>query len=92
MENQQILVVDDDHEIVAAIAKILETEGYKVRKAYDGMQALEVLQQEKIHLVILDIMMPNMDGMSATIKSARKEIFPLSFYPPNQRIAIRCSD
>ncbi len=77
MENQQILVVDDDHEIVAAIAKILETEGYKVRKAYDGMQALEVLQQEKIHLVILDIMMPNMDGMSATIKIREERNIPI---------------
>ncbi len=77
MENQQILVVDDDHEIVAAIAKILETEGYKVRKAYDGMQALEVLQQEKIHLVILDIMMPNMDGMSATIKIREEKNIPI---------------
>ena len=77
MEKQQILVVDDDHDIVAAIAKNLESEGYEVWKAFDGMQALEVLQREKIYLVILDIMMPNMDGMSATIKIREERNIPI---------------
>lgn len=63
-----ILVVDDDREIVRAIAILLEKEGYQVLKAYDGMQALELIAEQKVHLVIMDVMMPKLDGLSAVLK------------------------
>lgn len=77
METSHILVVDDDREIVAAIAKNLEAEGYVVFQAYDGLQALELITREEIHLVLLDIMMPNLDGLSATMKIREKKNIPI---------------
>ena len=64
----KILVCDDEREIVDAIEIYLLNEGYEVLKAYDGVQALELLEQNEVHLVIMDIMMPNMDGIRATMK------------------------
>ena len=61
---QNILVCDDDKEIVEAIEIYLEQEGFKVFKAYDGVEALEVLKKNEIHLLIIDIMMPKLDGWS----------------------------
>lgn len=63
-----ILVCDDDKDIVDAIEIYLSQEGYHVLKAYDGEEALEILQQQSVHLLILDIMMPRLDGIHATIK------------------------
>ena len=57
-----ILVCDDDFEIVQAIQIYLERAGYSVHHAYNGQQALEVLEKQPIHLVLLDIMMPKVDG------------------------------
>jgi len=59
---QQILMVDDDHEMVALGKLILEREGYKVQFAYSGKDGLEILENNKIDLVLLDIMMLGMDG------------------------------
>ena len=67
-----ILVVDDDKEIVKAIEIYLGKENYKIYKAYDGEQALEQIKQNQIHLVILDIMMPNKDGLE-TLEEIRKD-------------------
>lgn len=64
METINILVVDDDREIVNAICKLLESEGYKTLKAYDGLDAIDILNQNTVHLIILDIMMPNQDGLN----------------------------
>mgnify|MGYP000881930124 CR=1 FL=1 len=61
-----ILVVDDDKEIVESIEIYLRNEGYKVFKAYDGLEALDILMREDIHLILMDIMMPNMDGYEFT--------------------------
>ena len=61
-----ILVCDDDKEIVEAIAIYLESAGYRVLKAYNGKEALEVAKKEEIHLLLIDIMMPVMDGIRAT--------------------------
>ena len=61
-----ILVCDDEKEIVEAIEIYLTQEGYQVLKAYDGMQALKVLETETVHLLILDVMMPRLDGIRAT--------------------------
>ncbi len=77
MEPSSILVVDDDREIVAAITKHMEAEGYTVFQAYDGLQALELMMRETIHLVLLDIMMPNLDGLSATMKIREKKNIPI---------------
>ena len=67
-----ILVVDDDKEIVNAIEIYLSQEGYNIIKAYDGEDALEKLKENEIHLIILDIMMPNKDGIE-TLQEIRKD-------------------
>ena len=72
-----ILVVDDDREIVNAIAILLEQEGYQVRRAYDGMEALEVLAETPVQLVILDVMMPRLDGLSAVLKIRERKNIPI---------------
>nr|WP_294681217.1 response regulator transcription factor [uncultured Anaerotignum sp.] len=68
MEKFHILVCDDDRSIVDAIAIYLEQEGYDVIKAYNGLEALKALEENEIHLIILDVMMPEMDGLHATVK------------------------
>lgn len=77
MEKPCILVVDDDREIVKAIAIHLEREGMKVLKAYDGLQALEMIISQDVQLILLDIMMPEMDGLSATIKIRQEKNIPI---------------
>lgn len=67
-----ILVVDDDKEIVGAIEIYLKKEGYHIIKAYNGNQALKIIKENEIHLVILDIMMPEKDGIE-TLEEIRKE-------------------
>lgn len=66
-----ILVVDDDKEIVGAIEIYLKKEGYNIIKAYNGNQALEIVKEKEIHLIILDIMMPEKDGIE-TLEEIRK--------------------
>lgn len=72
-----ILVCDDDKEIVEAIEIYLTQEGYQVLKAYDGMQALKVLETETVHLLILDVMMPRLDGIRATLKIRETNSIPI---------------
>lgn len=72
-----ILVCDDDKEIVDAIEIYLSQEGYRILKAYDGLQALEIIKKEEIHLLILDIMMPRMDGIRATLKIREESSIPI---------------
>ncbi len=72
-----ILVCDDDKEIVEAIKIYLENEGYHVLKAYNGAEALDVIENQDIHLIIMDIMMPKMDGIRATIKIREQNNIPL---------------
>ena len=67
-----ILVVDDDKEIVKAIEIYLGKENYQIYKAYDGEQALKQIQKNEIHLIILDVMMPNKDGIE-TLEEIRKD-------------------
>lgn len=71
-----VLVVDDDREIVRAIALLLEKEGYRVLKAYDGMQALEMVAQQ-VQLIIMDVMMPKLDGLSAVMKIREIKNIPI---------------
>ena len=68
-----VLVVDDDREIVESISIFLSGEGYKPLKAYDGLEALEILSENQVHLMILDIMMPKMNGIKTlmTLRESR---------------------
>lgn len=75
--NECILVADDDREIVKAIAILLEKEGYDILKAYDGMQALDLLSQNSVQLVIMDVMMPRLDGLSAVMRIREKKNIPI---------------
>ena len=77
MEKPGILVVDDDREIVKAIAINLEKEGYRVYEAYNGLQALDVLNNNSIQLILLDIMMPGLTGLSATLKIREERNIPI---------------
>lgn len=72
-----ILVCDDDKEIVDAIEIYLVQEGYHVLKAYDGVQAMEILQEQDVHLLIIDIMMPRLDGIHATLKIRETSSIPI---------------
>lgn len=63
-----ILVCDDDKEIVEAVEVYLKSEGYNILKCYSGLQAIEAVENNDVHLIIMDIMMPGMDGIKATTK------------------------
>jgi len=77
MDHATILVVDDDREIANAIEKLLTFEGYKVIKAYNGLEALDALVANDIQLILLDIMMPKLDGLSTTLKIREKKNIPI---------------
>ena len=72
-----ILVVDDDREIVKAIGILLEGEGYQVLKAYDGLQALDILVSRQVRLVLIDVMMPRLDGLSAMMRIRERQNIPI---------------
>jgi len=72
-----ILVCDDDQAIVDAIAIYLENEGYTIYKVFNGMEAIEIVGNHAIHLIIMDIMMPKMDGIRATAKIREEHKIPL---------------
>lgn len=77
MNNFNILVVDDEREICDAIEIYLRREGLNILKAYDGIEALEILQNEKIHLIILDVMMPKLDGLKTCMKIRENNNIPI---------------
>ena len=72
-----VLVVDDDREIVDSISIFLSGEGYKAIKAYDGIEALDALSENEVHLMILDIMMPKMDGIKTLMKLRESRNIPV---------------
>lgn len=72
-----ILVCDDDKDIVDAIEIYLAPEGYNILKAYDGIQAIETIKKNEIHLLIMDVMMPRMDGIRATLKIREESNIPI---------------
>ncbi|MDF2606897.1 MAG: two component transcriptional regulator, winged helix family [Bacillales bacterium] len=72
-----ILVCDDDKSIVDAIGIYLENEGYKIFKAFDGMEAIKLVEDNEVHLIIMDIMMPKMDGIRATMKIRENSKVPV---------------
>jgi len=73
----KVLVCDDDREIVDAIEIYLSQEGYQILKAYDGVEAVNILQKEDVQLLIIDIMMPRLDGIRATLKIREKSSLPI---------------
>ncbi|OMF37107.1 DNA-binding response regulator [Paenibacillus sp. FSL H8-0548] len=77
MDHFFVLVVDDEKEIRDAIEIYLKNEGITVLKAKDGIEALEIINEQQIHLIILDIMMPKLDGISATYKIREKKNIPI---------------
>lgn len=72
-----ILVCDDDREIVDAIEIYLSQDGYRIIKAYDGEQAIEIMKREEIQLLIIDVMMPKLDGIRATLKIREYSSIPI---------------
>ena len=74
---EKILVCDDDKEIVEAIEIYLTQDGHQVLEAYDGIEAVEILKKESVDLLIMDIMMPRMDGIRATLKIREKHNIPI---------------
>lgn len=77
MVEYKVLIVDDEEEIIEAIEIYLKNEGIKVFKAKDGIDALMILEEEEIHLIVMDIMMPKMDGIKATIKIRENRNIPI---------------
>ncbi len=63
-----ILICDDEKDIVSALRIYLSTDGYRIFEAYNGKEAIEVMEKEEIHLILMDIMMPVMDGIKAMVK------------------------
>ena len=74
-----ILVCDDEKDIVSAVEIYLHAEGYNVLKAYNGLEALEILENNEVHLILMDIMMPGMDGINATAQIRKSYNLPILF-------------
>ncbi|MDD4564930.1 MAG: response regulator transcription factor [Eubacteriales bacterium] len=72
-----ILICDDDRDIVDAIEVYLKNEGYNICKAYDGIEALDIVRREDINLILMDIMMPKLDGMRTTMKIREEKNIPI---------------
>ena len=72
-----ILICDDDKEIAGAIEIYLRNEGYTVFKAFDGVEALNVVRNQSLHLIIMDVMMPKLDGVQATMKIREEKNIPI---------------
>ena len=72
-----ILVCDDEKDIVSALEIYLTADGYQIFTAYNGRQAVDILNKEEIHLVLMDIMMPEMNGISAMVKIREKSNVPV---------------
>ncbi len=77
MKQFNILVVDDDKEIVEVLTKLLTLEGYQVYQAYDGIEAVQIVNINKINLILLDVMMPKLNGISAMMKIREKNNIPI---------------
>ena len=74
---KRILVVDDDIKIANLIEIYLNNEGYSVIKAHDGLTAVEIIEQEVVHLVILDVMMPELDGLGVCLRIRQDKTTPI---------------
>ena len=79
MEMNHVLIVEDDKEIREGVKIYLKSKGYEVSEAADGVEGLEIIKKEEIHLAIVDVMMPRMDGITMTAKLREKYDFPVIF-------------
>ena len=79
MEVNHVLIVEDDKEIREGVEIYLKSQGYVVFQATDGIEGLQVIEKEEIHLAIVDVMMPRMDGIAMTVKLREKHDFPVIF-------------
>ena len=79
MEMNHVLIVEDDKEIREGVKIYLKSKGYEVSEAADGVEGLEIIEKEEIHLAIIDVMMPRMDGITMTMKLREKHDFPVIF-------------
>lgn len=77
MNSYSVLVVEDEKEICDGVGIYLKNQGYKVFKAYNGIEGLEIIEKEKIHIAIVDIMMPKMDGITMVMKLREHHDFPV---------------
>ena len=77
MEKLKVLVVDDDREIVDSIAIFLRADGYEIEKVYNGLEALDIVMTHTVHLIILDIMMPELDGIKTLLKLRESRNIPV---------------
>ena len=77
MEAYHILIVEDDKEILDGVGIYMKNQGYEVFKAQNGLEGLKILEKEEIHLAIIDIMMPVMDGLTMTMKLREHYDFPV---------------
>lgn len=77
MDSYHILVVEDDKEILDGVSIYLKNQGYIVFKAANGVEGLDIMEKEEIHLALVDIMMPRMDGITMTLKLREKYDFPV---------------
>lgn len=73
----RVLIVDDDREIAKAIEIFLRSEGIDTIKAYDGIEALKVIEDEEVHLILMDVMMPKLDGIGVTMKIRSEKNIPI---------------
>ena len=85
-----ILICDDDPDIVAALKIYLSGQDYCLHTAYNGQEALAAVREHEMHLILMDIMMPKMDGIAATAALRQESNVPSSSSPPRVRAAIRC--
>lgn len=76
-KNYNILVCDDDKEIAGAVEIYLKNEGFAVFKAFDGLEALSIIKDNEIHLIIMDVMMPKLDGVQATMEIRKEKNIPI---------------
>ena len=77
MDTNNILIVEDDKDIREGVQIYLQSQGYNVFQAADGIEGLEIIEKEEIHLAIVDIMMPRMDGIRMTMKLRENHDFPV---------------
>ncbi len=77
MQDLTVLVVDDDREIVESISIYLKNEGLNILKAYDGLEAMQLLAENTVHLILMDIMMPKLDGIQATFHIREQRNIPI---------------
>ena len=72
-----VLICDDDKDIVSALDIYLTSEGYRTLKAYDGLECLKLVEEHEVHLILLDVMMPGLDGIRTTAKLREKRNIPI---------------